>query len=97
MRLRYVKRGSALVALHEPEPGDLERLHLRWMIAEVATTPRLLFGAAGDTLRRAMDRALPLCGECYGAIGGACAGPDMPYRRARPEERCRAADHGGQL
>lgn len=37
--------------------------------------------------------ALPLCSACLGAIGGACGGPDVPFRAAATGEPCGAADH----
>ena len=40
-----------------------------------------------------LSGTLPLCPDCYGAIGGACGGPDVPYRPALPGEACGAADH----
>ena len=35
---------------------------------------------------------IPLCPECVGCIGGACAGPDVPWRPARDGEPCAAAE-----
>ena len=38
---------------------------------------------------------IPLCPECIGAIGGACGGPDAPYRPALKGEACGSADCQG--
>ena len=38
---------------------------------------------------------IPLCPACIGAIGGACGGPDAPYRPALKGEACGAADCQG--
>jgi len=35
---------------------------------------------------------ITLCPDCIDLIGGACAGPDVPWRRAAPHEPCEAAD-----
>ena len=39
---------------------------------------------------------IALCPECAASIGGACAGPDGPWRRAYPGEACEAADCEGR-
>lgn len=53
MKLRAIRRKgrSEVDYLEIPEEGDLERLHLRWLIAGIAADPKLLFGEAGEKLR----------------------------------------------
>ena len=40
-------------------------------------------------------QALPLCARCVENIGGAGAGPDVPWRRAAEGEHCGADDCDG--
>lgn len=42
--------------------------------------------------RATSHEPLPLCPACVATIGGACAGPDVPWRAARAHEPCGAAD-----
>jgi len=51
--------------------------------------PRALPGATSPPTSH---EPLPLCPACVATIGGACAGPDVPWRAARAHEPCGAAD-----
>lgn len=43
------------------------------------------------------ETILILCDDCADKIGGACAGPEMAWRRANPGETCGAEDCESKL
>ena len=49
-------------------------------------------GSPGEVISMAYV-PLALCSDCAGMIGGACSGPDHPWREALQGEECQAEDH----
>ena len=58
-----------------------------------AEDERCLLETAADLREELNLREIALCEDCADAIGGACAGPEVPWRRAENGEACGAADH----